>query len=834
MFALITLLTCALSGTGADPKLPADDARYLDKLIADFLFDPTGAERVTGTFPSASVYGYTNTGARDGWLVRGKGGDGNRVFFTDGYSEPAPREFTGVDFVAACRARYAPRPEQETQEEAEERTRQSAGVNEEPDLVLAAWLHKLGHDDLAGQALAAARKVAADARGAGDPDPRELLRDELADRAFVELLSAYRNRTDEAALTHGTRLFKLYKDLVRRNDKRYGQAERVLAEVQKRLAEGRAGLGGKRLALGDLPADPKKRVAALLSALDEADGDVWRHQLDLHLPGDWRIRELAWCGEAAVPALLDAYETDTRLTRLISINRFDDFIYEARAMRETDLVVRPVRDAALLALECILRVRVFEPTVKGAQLDLRDKRTPAERAAALRRYWGEYGKLPFGERMMKVLTAPEANALACREAATNLAALGRGCPSGWLGPLLFTHPTVKKFARPTAAEALIAVLDRERKEALATEELEARERAVYAAEKVYLRALVAIGDPRAARMLADRAVAATDINTRRRFAAAAFRLGEPKPLDDLARAFEAGTLTIRETVKRDWRNGTYNAGDFWNLDDVGDLTDLVRVLSVAGTPAADQALRALGDPRHPYHKAASTALLRACGHHELDWFGHPYWFALARPMFDDATETGRVYKITNRGLEYTGPGNSYGVRGIPDFLRDPKLVRDEAAERIRDRLATEVSEALVGAPPYHPLRTDCDTARRALNEMLGRFDGRLRRVTAAEAKKLSVAGWGAFIPNIKPLNRAATADDVALGDAVFSLNGKGKPSDVALPAWVTLNDKRKTCGLAVQAETGPDGVTVYGVIFAQDMRAVPATEVAQVESVAKK
>jgi hypothetical protein len=819
-FALVALLALSAHSSAAEPKLGLEDTRYLEKLVADFLFDPTGAEWVTGEFTYYRVWGGTDTKPRDGWLVRGKGAQGNRVYFTDGESAPAPATFTGVDFVAACRARYAPRPAKETPEERDERRQRSAGVNGQSDVVLAAWLHKLGHDDLAARALAEARKASRERVGGGKgPDPHEQLRRNLAESAFVALVDAYMNRADEVALAHGTRLFKLYKDVAREgSDYLYKQAEQVLGELLRRKAAGRFGAHADRLAPNDLPTDPNKRIAALIGALDEVAVRQWGRLGGVSISGDWRVDALIACGEAAVPALLDAYETDTRLTRSVSFWR------SYSAHRD----VRTVRETVLVALEGILRVRAFEPTVQGAGYAFSDRSTHAERTAVLRRYWREYGKLPFDARMMKILTDPEASTAACREAALNLVALGHGRPTGWLGSL-FANPTVKKFARPSAAEALIAVLDREwRLEYRMNENPRARARAAGRVEEEYLRALVRLGDERVTPILSARSAGAADTNMKRRYAVAAFRLGEPKPLHDLARAFETGALVIRPPDDGTDRHGRHTFGA--SFEDIYDLADLLDDLSEAATPAADKALFALGDPKHPHHKAARTALLHARDHWNegSGWGRHPFWFALARPMLDDATETGRVYRIENGWLKYTEPTRA-GASNRPDFLTEPQLLRDEARESVRDRIASIVSDELAGAPVYHVVLKDSELALKSLKEMLDRFHGRLRRLTDEESTKL---GEKSFIPDIKPLNRAATADDVATGDAVFHLNGKGKSAEVALPAWITLKDN--SCGLAVQAEIGATGATVYGVIFKHGMRTVPQTEVDKVEPVAKK
>src|SRR5437763_479085 len=85
------------SRTRPGPPLPggdlsAEDARYLDWVVEDFLFDPHGAVRVRVRVPVAfDGLGLGDlTEDRDGWLVRGANGRPDRIHFTDGESLPAP------------------------------------------------------------------------------------------------------------------------------------------------------------------------------------------------------------------------------------------------------------------------------------------------------------------------------------------------------------------------------------------------------------------------------------------------------------------------------------------------------------------------------------------------------------------------------------------------------------------------------------------------------------------------------------------------------------------------------------------------------------------------
>ena len=790
----------------SEPKLTVEDAQYLDKLLTDFLFDPTGAERIRGEFPYHSVFGSGKGGTltHEGWLVRGKNRQADRVFFADGASAPAPAEFIGVEFVQACRHRYTAEPPQN-----------DGLVVTESDLVRAAWLHKLGHDDLAARALAAARKAATEyARGGKIPDPRDLLRADLAWSAFADLVDAFANHDDETALEHGTRLFKLYRDIVRR-DERFWQAEALMGELSRRKKAGTFGNDTEPLAPNELPKEINKRVPALIAALEDAHVRQWGMPGGVFLRQDWRVSILIECGEAAIPALIAAFEKDNRLTGSTD--------YHWHQYRH----VHPVREAERIAIESILQVTVFDPQT-GQTLSRCE--TVAEQTAMLCRYWDTYGKLPFDERMMKILTDPKSSGAACRKAADNLASLHER-QRGWF-PTCFGNPAVTKFTTPTVAEAMLTALDRRLNEIAREKEDKnwPKDWLIAFIEDAYLKALVELGDRRIAQTLAKRAAGA-ETNTRRRFAFAAFRFGEPRPLEELAKEFEVGSLTIHDPPKSD-------APFVPRIEsDLGCLGELLCVLSKAQTPFADRALLALADPKHPYHRATCDAIFAVNAFHDTAaWIRHPFWLLIARRMLDDTTPTGRVYKVENDWLHYKQSGGN-GMMSLPDSLADAKLRKAEASERVCDRIGINVSCMVAGLPPFHPMRIDSEQALDAIKTLLDRFAQRIRPLNYQDSQKLRLSSFdAAFIPDIKPLAQAATADDIIAGRAIFHLSGKGQAAGIALPAWVELrknaNDEAVR-GYAVQAEIGADGTIIYGVIFRHGMRAVPAAEVEKVEPVKK-
>lgn len=156
-------------------------------------------------------------------------------------------------------------------------------------------------------------------------------------------------------------------------------------------------------------------------------------------------------------------------------------------------------------------------------------------------------------------------------------------------------------------------------------------------------------------------------------------------------------------------------------------------------------------------------------------------------------------------------------------------VEHRAADDAMGRLA----EIMVGLPDYHPLRRDADRLLDETRRLLTKYGRNVRRLTWDEQRQFDIVPRGpTYVPAIRPLGRPATAEDVPAGRAVFALPG-GTVADVKLPAWLVLKadaaKEEPPKGLVVQAEVGPDGAVVYGVIFRHAIRAVRAAEVERVE-----
>src|SRR5262249_40662453 len=136
-------------------------------------------------------------------------------------------------------------------------------------------------------------------------------------------------------------------------------------------------------------------------------------------------------------------------------------------------------------------------------------------------------------------TDPRTGFAAKREAATKLASpkvVGTGPREA--------NPAVKKFAKPTAAEAILAAMDADLRAFDAdapTLMPDANRRRI---EWTYLDALIDLGDQRIAPVLAKRANTVKTGRARWQWALVAHFLGDGKPFAAFAKDFAAGNVKI--------------------------------------------------------------------------------------------------------------------------------------------------------------------------------------------------------------------------------------------------------------------------------------------------
>jgi hypothetical protein len=407
-------------------------------------------------------------------------------------------------------------------------------------------------------------------------------------------------------------------------------------------------------------------------------------------------------------------------------------------------------------------------------------------------------------------------------------------------------PAIERIKNPTAAQAILAAMDRDLAHHDGTQkgdQLYDYRRRQIAGQ--YLGALIKLGDKRIAATLAERAGVAEragDARMRRQWASAAHALGEAAPLARFADDFTAGRIELPKNDKP-LTNDNDQPGRV-------ELADIVANLAAAASnlPAADRALYALAEPTHPlYAEVAQRVLSDSRSSSEGPWLAHPFCIAIIRRELDDMTLTGRRFWISDDGktLEYKEDRSS-GSSGLPEFLADPAARVATADERLCDRAAT-LANAVFGVPATHPLLKENDARLAQIRNLIDRFGRRFRMLNRAERDALQVPFWEAhFIPDIKPLGRPATDADVNEGRAIFALpQGKGAlASGVKLPATCKRKDAKAGSGglfgrpdvrlLIVQAETDADGKLMYGVLGPRGLQAIPADEVIEITEISAK
>lgn len=486
-------------------ELAAADVALLDGLYRRGLFDPRGADRVRVTMRRRTA----STGEVDtvvaAWRVPSGGGRPARLFGT--WGRPVPRV---VRVAPADFAREAER----AAELADARADAQAGAR---CLLLAAWACRLDRLPLAARLLFCARGRAW--------DDAEMLADLARSQAralFLDAVGAYLRRADGEALAAAERLAAVcgpHADL-------YGPGRALLGELKRRKAAGSFGRPARPLP-DDLPSRPvQKRIEHLIASLDEVTVLQKRFPGGVDLAADPRVMMLIDAGEAAVPALIDCIANDTRLTRCVHLQR--EFMPQRWVLA--------VREAALVAVQSILRRSFFEPSHAGDNLTRYGPRAAAAVAAQVRAYWKDSAATPLARRQMNVLTDPDSPGRELRLAAKNLAALGGRAIFGTTvgtSRLIRTgggpSPAAAMFDGPTAGEAILSAMDRDlgaldRHPGEAAPADGARRDRV---EIAYIRALTVLGDRRLADELARRGRAARSPEVRRHWTAACEHLGRP-------------------------------------------------------------------------------------------------------------------------------------------------------------------------------------------------------------------------------------------------------------------------------------------------------------------
>jgi hypothetical protein len=626
--------------------LTVEEQKLLEGLFKQGLFDPTGAERVRVKTSVRTPLANFRDVVREAWFQKGTAGATGKVIFLDGEerSVPDPSRLRPIDFIGGCRSRFA-RAKPVSREEVvggvffDRPLGKPVEEFDKSPLATAAWLHRLRHDDLAVRALSEARATAAlGEKRVSDEWLVTQFHTDLARVPFEEMVHAFMVSADDEALAAGERLTRLYPD----EAKQFRQSGAILADLHRRKENGTFG----RTRSLQWPAefkswDIRKRTTYLIDSLDQVDGRQLAEPRSVVLADDPIVQTLIRIGDPAVPALIAVIEHDTRLTRGVQYQE-DSSI---------DRTVLSVREAALDAVMAITGTAFFQSNVAGDNFTRQSNAEARKMARRLTIYWDRYGRLPFGERMMKILTEPTSDFDSKRQAATNLAHLGEPRFAGLYqirfetsprGPQKALSPAVQKFKHPTIASAILATLDDDLRQLDAQPHDRAYEYRRGWIEDNYVQALIDLGDTTIAPELLRRSASAWQLRQRQLFASAANQLGAPGAMRGFARQVEHAGFQLPANDQADTRvedqPGTVALR--------GIIDDLAR----AETPEADRALFAISDPRHPYFSIARSRVIEAeAGAYAEDhaFFSHPYCLKILRSEL--AIETQRANSIAAKG-----------------------------------------------------------------------------------------------------------------------------------------------------------------------------------------
>ncbi len=801
--ALAGFLACA-SAIGAEataPTLTTDDAQLLAALIPRPLVDPSGMTWVSVPMTARSIRATTETVQRHGWLVPTPSPSATSVavVFADGERIEVAKDVPAADDFLAYGADLAAAPVDAERTIFATMDGDPRGVVGIPPLAVAAWLHRLGRDSLAAGVMARIR-AENHANLARNQDVVAALRADLAWYAFSGLINAYLVKADDEALAQGHRLLDLYPDITD------PQAALIVADIDRRRRDHHDDQGDAWKVPADWAQwDDQRRLAYLIANLDRDGAGESGEGICVEWHG--MVSELVSIGDAAVPALIDDVEKDERLTRCVSCWR----------VWSRDRHVMPARVVAMTALNAILSDSPYkDASVWYAPGDDHDRQLH-DLVDGLRAYWKQYGGAPPERRLMAVLTDVHAKVEDRCHAADRLAAIDNhaGMEKAGIGdystaPGHLTHTAILGLHDPTVAEAIIQALDQEQQAPVLNEN------GYDVPLHDYLRALTALQDGRVATQLAQRAAKPVDLKLRCAWAKATFSLGNDDAMRALAAEFGSGTMASPTPP---------------TAEVIGTL--YCTLIGSSGAQA-QAAVRAVADPRHPFHRTALDGILASSPSDGSGWFASPACVALLATALDDMTPTGGRWRIQDGHMTYAGPhGSSWGPV-TQEFTSDQWA--DQAAERRCDLAAHAIAQMVIGLPGYHPLLKDRDQRLAEIVATLQAYGHCLRVATSDEQDLLAVANaqgdrWCGFAP--EPLLRPATADDQAAGRALFTVGPGARVADLRLPAKALYHAPGKADApepvVVVQAEDDAAGHRHLGLLASHHVLVVDGSRVTDVQ-----
>jgi len=133
-------------------------------------------------------------------------------------------------------------------------------------------------------------------------------------------------------------------------------------------------------------ADKPRRISALIDQLEDVSAQQAGYGLEYDFLKNPTVQVLIHEGWEAVEPLVECYENDNRLTRVIRFSFFGGGSYQSR----TDRSITSVREPAYVAIENILETTQFAPAFTGNETPDEKQAIYRRTAAAMRAYWSQY------------------------------------------------------------------------------------------------------------------------------------------------------------------------------------------------------------------------------------------------------------------------------------------------------------------------------------------------------------------------------------------------------------------------------------------------------------
>jgi hypothetical protein len=807
----------------AEQAIPEAVKELADTVGKEFI-DPAKHERVTFDLTLRSAWGGSEEARIAGWRDPKTGA----LFLDDGFAVPNPESRKpAASPLAESRPKDTEAKGEKDDDPFPKMELTALGMGGEARIPHAAWMAASG-DAQGAAALLKPVKL---------PEKSTCLskwRDERIWFHFAAMVHAFMQGKDEEALAHGRFLESSYLKLT---DERFPEACEVLAELRRRRA------GGAVIAAEAIPAlPPERQVAAWIGRLQEIAVIQDGQPGGVDLAEAPEVQALIRVGEPAIPALLDCFENDTRLTRSVHF-------WRAHHQSRT---VLGVHEAALTAIMSILRTEFYSPGSTGSNVTSGGSNRRARLAAELRAYWEKFGKLTFDERMMAVLCDHQADPEARHEAALNLATPNAQPTYGttvWTGSFENPggrNPWIAKFEKPTIHEAMLGALDDEiagihatderRRKAGVTEDDgdlfgDPEKRPVDVpyetrnAVEFFTGVLGELQDPRAGGPLAERAAKATDPAIRSWFADAAHHVGNPAALTELCRLVVAKEFPAPAT------------------DDHRAFTALYTALCADPQTKRD-GLAAIAKRENPWFPGAVARVVadRSLGSESTAVQFDPWCLTLLEEALQDTRETGFTDLLRKDDDEWElfhrEPNGNGNIDDGAPFLDETKYDR-EWKIRICDRACDALLKFLGdhAQETYLPISKDREAFINDLKTYLSRYRGTFRELSdyLDGGTGFSIEG-GRFLPILPPLDRAATGEDVTAGRAVFHLPNPGEKPVMQTPLnaeWFAKESSGfrgdgKFHGrdvIILQVERDADGGLWFGIADGNGFHVVPGKEI---------